>query len=166
MLSLTIERRNELLTIYRKNPDPELRFRAHIILLLGEGHPWDTIEALLFCSSRTVDRWLKRFQAEGVAGLTGKKRGRPFRLGLGWVALLVTWVTTKTPGDFGFLRSRWSCALLALLLHEREGVAASRETVRRLLRRGNLVYRRPRPVPPPNEEERRARLAGDTDSRM
>src|SRR5258708_22174892 len=152
MLSLTTAQRDELLTLYRKDPDPELRFRAHIILLLGEGHPWDTIEAMLFCSSRTVDRWLKRFRAEGVSGLTGRKRGRPFRLGLGWVALLVSWVTTKTPADFGFLRSRWSCAVLALLLRDREGVAASRETVRRLLHRGSLVYRRPRPIPPPNEE--------------
>src|SRR3954471_17006995 len=159
MLSLTTKQRDELLTIYRKDPDPELRFRSHIILLLADGHAWDTIGAMPFCSSRTVDRWLKRFESEGVEGLTGRKRGRPFRLGLGWVALLVTWVTTKTPGDFGFLRSRWSCAVLALLLREREGVAARRETVRRLLRRGNLVYRRPRPVPPPNEEERQARLA-------
>ncbi len=159
MLSLTTTQRDELLTVYRKDPDPELRFRAHIILLLGAGRPWSDIQAAPFCSSRTVDRWLKRFQAEGVEGLTGRKRARPFRLGLGWVALLVTWVTAQTPGDFGFLRSRWSCAPLALLLREREGVAASRETVRRLLRRGNLVYRRPRPIPPPNEEERQARLA-------
>ena len=157
--SLTAKQRDELLDIYRKDTDPELRFRAHIILLLGEGYAWDTIEAMLFCSSRTVDRWLKRFRAEGVAGLTGRKRGRPFRLGLGWVALLVTWVTTKTPGDFGFLRSRWSCALLALLLREREGVDASRETVRRLLHRGHLVYRRPRPVLKPDEEQRQAKLA-------
>ena len=160
MLSVTTKQRDELLTIYRKDPDPELRFRAHIILLLGAGHAWDTIEAMLFCSSRTVDRWLKRFQAEGIAGLTGRKRGRPFRLGLGWVALLVTWVTTKTPGDFGFLRTRWSCALLALLLREREGVTASRETVRRYLHRGHLVYRRPRPVLKPDAEERRVKLAG------
>jgi transposase len=159
MLSLNDKQRDELLTLYRKDPNPELRFRAHIVLLLGEGHPWDTIEAMLFCSSRTVDRWLKRFQAEGVAGLTGKKRGRPFRLGLGYVATLVSWVTTKAPSDFGFLRSRWSCALLALLLHEKEDVAASRETVRRMLHRGHLVYRRPRPIPPPNEEQRRTRLA-------
>jgi transposase len=159
MLALTAKQRDELLTIYRKAPDPELRFRAHIILLLGEGHPWDTIEAMLFCSSRTVDRWLKRLQAEGIGGLTGRKRGRPFRLGLGRVALLVTWVTTKVPGDFGFLRSRWSCAVLSLMLVEREGVQASREAVRRMLRRGDPVYRRPRPVPPPNEGQRRARLA-------
>jgi putative transposase len=157
--SLTAKQRGELLDIYRKDTDPELRFRAHILLLLGEGYAWDTIEAMLFCSSRTVDRWLKRFQAEGVAGLTGRKRGRPFRLGLGWVALLISWVTTKAPGDFGFLRSRWSCALLALVLRDREGVSASRETVRRLLHRGHLVYRRPRPVLKPDQEERQARLA-------
>ena len=159
MLSLTTEQRDELLTIYRKNPEPELRFRSHVILLLSEGYAWDTVEAILFCRSRTVDRWLKRFQAEGVAGLIGKKRGRPFRLGLGWVAVLITWVTTKTPSDFGFLRSRWSCAVLALLLREREGVPAGRETVRRMLHQGNLVYRRPRPIPPPNEEQRRVKLA-------
>jgi putative transposase len=157
--SLSATQRDELLDIYRKDTDPELRFRAHILLLLGEGYAWGTIEAVLFCSSRTVDRWLKRFRAEGVAGLTGRKRGRPFRLGLGWVALLISWVTTKTPGDFGFLRSRWSCALLALVLRDREGVDTSRETVRRLLHRGHLVYRRPRPVLKPDQEERQARLA-------
>src|SRR3954465_6600282 len=108
MLTLTTTQREELLQTYRKDSDPELRFRAHIILLLADGHPWDTIEAMLFCSSRTVDRWLKRFQAEGVAGLAGRKRGRPFRLGLGRVAVLVAWATTKATGDFGFLRSRWS----------------------------------------------------------
>src|SRR4051794_15448933 len=156
--SLTAQQRDELLNLYRKDPDPELRFRAHILLLLGEGYAWDTIEAMLFCSSRTVDRWLKRFQAEGVAGLTGRKRGRPFRFGLGWVAVLVSWVTTKTPRDFGFLRSRWSCALLARLLRDREGVSASRETVRRWLHRGHLVYRRPRPVLVPDEEQRQAKL--------
>jgi len=37
MISLTTKQRDDLLTIYRKDPDPELRFRAHIILLLGDG---------------------------------------------------------------------------------------------------------------------------------
>jgi transposase len=157
--SLTAKRHDELLHLSRKDPDPELRFRAHLLLLLGEGYAWDTIEAMLFCSSRTVDRWLKRFRAEGVEGLTGRKRGRPFRFGLGWVAVLVSWGTTTTPGDFGLLRSRWPCAILALLLRDRCGVEASRETVRRWLPRGHLVSRRPRPVLKPNEEERQTKLA-------
>jgi transposase len=159
MLSLTTEQRDELWTVYRKDPDPELRSRAHIILLPGEGYTWDAVEAMLFCSSRTVDRWLKRFRAGGVPGLTGRKRGRPFRPGSWWVAILTYWVTSMVPSDFGLLRSRWSCAVPALLLHERHGVTASREGVRRMLHRGNLVYRRPRPIPPPDEEQRRVRLA-------
>jgi putative transposase len=159
MRSLTTTQRDELLRIYRKDTDPELRFRAHIILLLDQGHTWDTIEAMLFCSSRTLDRWKKRFEDQGVEGLTGRKRGRPFRFGIAWVAVLVSWVTTKTPRDFGFLRSRWSCAVLALLLHQQHDVKLSRETVRRFLHRGHLVYRRPRPVLKPDEEERQAKLA-------
>jgi putative transposase len=43
--SLTAKQHDELLHIYRKDPDPELRFRAHILLLLGGGYAWDTIEA-------------------------------------------------------------------------------------------------------------------------
>jgi putative transposase len=159
MLSLTTAQRDELLQVYCKDPDHELRFRAHLILLLAGGYTWDIIEARLFWSSRTLDRGRKRFEAEGIEGLTGRKRGRPFRLGLGWIAVLVTWVTTKTPRDFGFLRSRWSCAVVALLLHDRHGVEVSRETVRRWLHRGHLVYRRPRPTLKPDEQERQAKLA-------
>jgi putative transposase len=160
MLTLTASQRDELLQTYRKDSDPELRFRAHIILLLADGYRWDTIEAMLFCSSRTVDRWLKRFEAGGVDGLTGRKRGRPFRFGVGWVAVAVGWVTTKTPRDFGLLRSRWACATVALLLHEKYDLTVSRETVRRWFRRGDLVYRRPRPVLGPTDPERQAKLDG------
>ena len=158
MLTLTTTQRDELLQTYRKDSDPELRFRAHIILLLADGYLWDTIEAMLFCNSRTVDRWLKRFEAEGFEGLTGRKRGRPFRFGVGWVAVVVAWVTAKAPRDFGFLRSRWACGALALLIRETHGVSVGRETVRRWLRRGGLVYRRPRPVLGPTDEQREAKL--------
>jgi putative transposase len=157
-ISLTTSQRDDLLRIYRKDPDPETRFRAHILLLLAEGRPWSDIQAALFCSSRTIDRWLKRFQAEGVDGLAGRKRGRPFRFGLGWVAVVVAWVTTQTPRDFGFLRSRWACATVVLLLHEKYDLTVSRETVRRWLRRGDLVYRRPRPVLGPTDPERQKKL--------
>ena len=158
MLTLTTPQRDALLHTYRKDPDPELRFRAHVVLLLADGHRWDAIEAVLFCSSRTVDRWLKRFQAEGVDGLTGRKRGRPFRFGPGWVAVVVAWVTAQAPRDFGFLRSRWACATVVLLLREKYRLTVSRETVRRWLRRGDMVYRRPRPVLGPKDPDRQAKL--------
>src|SRR5512135_1791953 len=114
--SLTPRQHDELLRIDRKNPDPELRSRAHLILRLAEGHPGATIEDVLFCSRRTIDRGLKRFEPQGAEGLAGRKRGCPFRFGAAWLAVVVTWVTRQTPRDFGFLRSRWACATVALLL--------------------------------------------------
>ena len=71
---------------------------------------------MLFCSSRTIDRWVKRFHREGVEAVAGHKPGRPFRFGPGWLAVVVDWVTTKVPRDFGFLRSRWCCEVVALLM--------------------------------------------------
>lgn len=156
--ALTPQQRDELLAIYRKDPDPELRFRAHILLLLDVGRPWADIQATLFCSSRTIDRWLKRFHAEGVAGLSGRKRGRPFRYGAGWMTIVATWALTRSPRDFGFLRSRWTCETLVLMLDWFHHLHVSRETVRRWLHRAGLVYRRPRPTVGPTDPEYRPKL--------
>jgi putative transposase len=158
-INLSPEQRATVLERYRRDPEPEVRFRSHILLLLDAGHSWATVASLLFCSSRTIDRWVKRFAAEGMEGLGGHKPGRPFRFAAGWVAVVVKWVTEKAPRDFGFLRSRWSCGALALLIRETQGVAVGRETVRRWLRQGGLVYRRPRPVLGPTDEQREGKLA-------
>jgi putative transposase len=157
-ISLSPEQRTALLDRYRKDPEPEVRFRCHILLLLDDGLPWATVASLLFCSSRTIDRWVKRFAAEGTEGLGGHKPGRPFRFSASWVAVVVGWVTEKAPRDFGFLRSRWCSEAVALLMLSTHDVAVSRETVRRWLRTGGLVYRRPRPVVGPKDPERQAKL--------
>jgi putative transposase len=157
-IDLSREQRTALLVRYRNDSDPEVRFRSHILLLLADGHTWATVATLLFCSSRAIDRWVKRFHAEGVQGVAGHKPGRPFRLAADWVAVVVGWVTTKVPRDFGFLRSRWCCEAVAVLMLELHQVEVRRETVRRWLHRGHLVYRRPRPVVGPKDPERQAKL--------
>ena len=157
-ISLSPVQRTTLLDRYRRDPDPEVRFRSHILLLLDDGHTWVTVAAMLFCSSRTIDRWVKRYHAEGVDAVAGHVPGRPARLADGWAGLAVEWVTTKVPRDFGFLRSRWCCEAVAILMRQVHRVAVGRETVRRWLRRGDLVYRRPRPVVGPKDPDRRAKL--------
>jgi transposase len=157
-VTLDAAQRRALIERYRKDPDPEVRSRAHILLLLDDGHSWATVATLLFCSSRTIDRWVKRFHREGVEGLAGHKPGRPFRLAARWIAVVVEWVTTQAPRDFGFLRSRWCCEAVAILMLELHQVEVSRETVRRWLHRGNLVYRRPRPTLKPKDPGRQAKL--------
>jgi putative transposase len=144
-ISLKPDERKTLLDHLRRHPDPQLRLRAHIILLLAEGHTWALICAVLFCSSSTVDRWKARFEQGGVEALLGKPRGVPF-FGARWPALVAGWVTSCAPRAFGFLRSRWNCALLALLLEREHHISVSRETVRRWLHQEGVAWRRPRPV--------------------
>ena len=141
---LDSRQRQALLDRYRKDPDPEVRFRAHVLLLLADGHTWATVATFLFCSSRTIDRWVKRFHREGVEAVAGHKPGRRFRFGAGWLAVVVDLVSTKVPRDFGFLRSRWCCEVVALLMLRLYHLDVSRETIRRWLHRGEMVYRRPR----------------------
>jgi putative transposase len=145
-ITLTADERAALLDYLRRSPDPALRSRAHIILLLADGLSWSVITAVLFCSSRTVARWQERFRQGRVPALLGHTRGAPVRLGQRWTDLVVEWVERHRPRDFGFIRSRWCCALLALLLQRDYALDVGRETIRRWLHREGLVWRRPRPV--------------------
>jgi transposase len=145
-ITLTAGERATLLDYLRRSPDPALRSRAHIILLLADGLSWSVITAVLFCSSRTVARWQDRFRHGRVPALLGQTRGAPVRLGQRWTDLVVEWVQRHRPRDFGFIRSRWCCALLALLLQRDYALDVGRETIRRWLHREGLVWRRPRPV--------------------
>jgi transposase len=148
--------RKTLLQDYRRATDPALRLRAHIILLLGEGHSWAFIASVLFCSTRTIARWKKRFDQGRGPALLGKHRGARSPWGTRWLPVLVRWVTKKLPTDFGFLRSRWCCETLVLLLVQLYAVVVSRATVRRWLHRGQLVWRRPRPVVGPKDPQQAA----------
>ena len=143
--------RKTLLEYYRKSADPALRLRAHILLLLDDARAWSQIEAMLYTSSSTIRRWKNRFQREGLQGVLESRRGRPAVFLYWWAALVVRWVTEKTPRDFGFLRSRWSCATVGLLLWEERRLSISAETIRRWLHREQLVWRRPRPVLGPRD---------------
>ena len=154
--------RKRLLEVYRGKEDhpADVRLRAHVILLLSERRPWSLIAAVLFCSTATIARWKGRFESGGVEALLEENRGRRGAAAVlaGWALLIVSWVRTLTPRDFGYCRSRWCCATLALVLFDTHAVRVSAETVRRCLLRQNLVWRRPRPVLGPKDPRRGQRL--------
>lgn len=158
-IRLTGDQRNTLLDYYRSDPDPQVRLRAHILLLLAEGYAWAVIAAVLFTSPATITRWKRRFEAGGVDEVLGRARGRRRSAAWAWAAAVVAWVLTWRPADFGFARSRWSCEAVAVVLREDHRTPVSRETVRRWLRGAGLVWRRPRPVLRPQDPDRAAKLA-------
>ena len=49
--------------------------RARIVLWFGENRPKKEIAAMAGVSRPTVNLWLSRYEAEGVAGLLERKRG-------------------------------------------------------------------------------------------
>jgi transposase len=155
---LSLQDRKALLDHYRRSAEPEVRLRAHILLLLDAGHPWATISAVLFCSFSTISRWKRRFDAEGVEAVLGRPRGRHRSGTHVWATLVVRWVLALSPAEFRFTRSRWSCEAAAVVLREDFGVPVGRETVCLWLRAAGLVWRRPRPVIRPKDPEREAKL--------
>jgi transposase len=157
-ITLRPEQRNALLDLYRRSTDPEVSRRAHVLLLLAEGYAWATVVAVLFTSSSTMARWRQRFDEGGVEAVLGQPSGRRPVFSWRWVVAVVGWVTACSPRAFGLVRSRWTCAVVAILLWELHRVAVSRETVRRGLHEADLVWRRPRPVLRPKDPDRQAKL--------
>jgi transposase len=159
VIHLTPVEHRDLLDSYRRSADPDVRLRAHILLLLNDGYAWATIGAVLFCSPSTIGRWKRRFERAGVGAIHGHPRGRRRSRVHIWASLVVRWVLTYSPAEFRFARSRWSCEAVAVVLREDFRVTVGRETVRLWLRSAGLVWRRPRPVIRPKDPGRERKLA-------
>jgi putative transposase len=157
-LRITARERQALLEQYRKGANARVRLRAHILLLLAQGYSWATIAGVLFCSTRTIARWKTRVETEGVRAVLASSPQAASWLDMGWSELVAYWVTKWSPRDFGFLRSRWCCGGVVLLLVETYELHVSAETVRRWLHREQIVWRRPRPVVGPTDPQREAKL--------
>src|SRR3954451_5501725 len=103
--------RKRLLRLYRTDPDPHVRLRAHLVLLLSDGYAWALIAAVPFCSTATIARWKRRFEEGGTDALRDDRRGRPETAGgpAGgvWAGAVIRWATRLTPSFFGLARSRW-----------------------------------------------------------
>jgi len=79
-LELTPEQRAELEQLRDRHPKPYLRERAAALLKIADGHTAGQVARqglLKERYKRTVKKWLKRYQSDGLAGLMIKAgRGR------------------------------------------------------------------------------------------
>lgn len=152
-LRLSAKERKRCLRIYRQARSVR---RALILVLLAEGRSYRQISAATLAGPTLIAAVRRDFTAGGVARVLGEE---PAAVAVAhWLVVVTRWLLSNTPRDFGFFRSRWSCALLALLLWEQERIRLSPETVRRGLHRMEFVWRRPRPVVGPRDPEHEAKL--------
>jgi transposase len=155
-LSATVRKR--LLEAYRGSGVASIARRAHVVLLVADGWSYRDIMACLFCSAGLIRDAVRDYRSGGVAAVLREAGDRPATVPH-WCLRLVEWVVHRTPQDFGYFRSRWSCALLAEVLAWETGVRISGETVRRVLKELGFVWRRPRPVVGPEDPDYTEKLA-------
>jgi transposase len=131
------------LRYYRRHPDPAVRLRAHVLLLLADGRTWSDIAAVLYTSSTTINRWRHRFEAGGVDALLGRPRdSTPHRSDE--VEAALRRALEFSPDEWGYRAVNWTVPLLREHLGEHCGQKPSDALVRLLLRKLDYVWKRPR----------------------
>jgi transposase len=117
----------------------------HVLLLLHHGYSPTQIAACLFCSRSSVYRSLAAWRSGTVRWTVPAPLPRSW-----WGRVLaddlrrkLTFLLRCVPRAFGWMRTRWSCACLALTLSRQLGYEISAETVRRWLHQAGYVWKRP-----------------------
>jgi transposase len=135
----------------------------HIVLLCAAGRTPTEIAAGLCCSRSSVYHTVRAYRA-GTLGLEPDAEGRlspPLR-----TTVLVSMVRRSllallkaSPRTYGWCRTRWSCATLALTLPATRGLTVSAETMRRWLHEVGWVWKRAKLVAKDDDPQRVTRLA-------
>ena len=135
----------------------------HILLLCADGRNPTEIAMVLFCSRSSVYRAVWAYRT-GTLALEPDDHGR-LTLPVRTTVLVPTRrrsllaLLKATPHAYGWCRTRWSCATLALTLPARRGVTVSAETMRRWLHESGWVWKRAKLVATDDDPQRVNRLA-------
>jgi len=115
--------------------------RAQMIWRARQGENVPTIARALGVDDKTVRRWLKRFNTDGVAGLKDAARsGRPPVYTADEVGEVIAASLTK-PDALGLPFGSWTLDRLAVYLQEQKQVAIGRTRVGEILRAEGLRWR-------------------------
>src|SRR3712207_6080490 len=127
-ITLASEERKNLIQKMKRERRPSRRLRMHIVLLCAEGRSPTEIAQILFCSRTTVYAVVDRFIREEQAAFNDRKRRGPKPLlerpANEYIERLVE---EESPTSHGWLRSRWSCKLLAVELFKEQAALVGRE---------------------------------------
>ena len=125
--------RRTLLGYYRRHSNPEIRLRAHIILMLADGYPWSLIGSVLYCSPGTINHWRHRLESGGVEALVGQPRGAPAHWSDEADALL-RHAMERSPDAWGYRAVNRTAALLRDHVEKQWGQKPSDNRLRQRLR--------------------------------
>jgi transposase len=157
------EELEELRALYDKTKEARIRTRAQMILLAVEHNMTaPQIEQIVRKNEQTVRVWIKRFNAEGINGLYDVPRpGKPRVVNEEYCERLQE-IVRQRPRSLGQPYSMWTLIRLADFMAEETGIRVSDETVRRVLKAGDIVLSRPQHTissPDPEYKVKKRRLS-------
>jgi transposase len=129
----------------------------HIVLLLAQHRSPVEIAAVLLCARSTVYAVARNWQP-GQGWSEPIRAGGPPSLAPSLQRSMLA-LLRKMPTAYGWCRTRWSCATLALQLEMQRGIRMSAETVRRGLHALGWVWKRAKLVAKDSDLERVSKLA-------
>ncbi len=140
----TAEELEALENLYRTTKEVRLRTRAQIIFLAGEQRmSAPAIAEIVRENDQTVRNWLKRWMAAGLEGLKDRPMpGAPSKVTKAYEEQLL-FVVRRRPRSLEQPYSMWTLQRLADDMAEQTGIRASSETVRQVLKAGEIVLSRP-----------------------
>ena len=121
--------------------EARLRERARICWRAHEGQRVREIRAALHLDERTVRRWIRRFNAQGLPGLTDAPRqGRPTTYTTQEVGTVIA--TSLTPPDhLGLPFGSWTLDRLVVYLMETHGIRMKRSRIGEILQAEGVRWR-------------------------
>lgn len=151
----TNEERQELKRMTRQEIG-RVSQRAQMVLLDEQGRIPTEIARIFDTCVPTVRFWLRRFSAEGTAGLYDEPRsGRPPKVTRG-VIESVGGMIRQDPAQQGYLATFWTVAMLILAVFKKLGLTLSPYTMRLMLRKMGLRWGRPRLAMPDKVDPQKA----------
>jgi transposase len=120
--------------------------RLHGVLLVAHGMTCPEVARLLGDAPRSVEYWVRRYQLQGLAGLTeGERSGRPPRLSEKQMEE-VNRVLRNKPSDAGMRVNLWDGKTLSAWIQKTYGIELRVRQCQRLFRQLEFRLRKPRPL--------------------
>jgi transposase len=130
----------------RRSQESRYDHRLHGILLVAKGMSYREVAGLLGVAHSTVANWVRRYDAEGLAGLVeGDRPGRPKRLTEEHLIHIAA-ALRKSPEDFGLSSNLWDGRTLAAFIGRQCQIGLGVRQCQRLFRQFGYRLRQPRPL--------------------
>jgi transposase len=130
----------------RRSNEARYDHRLHAVLLVAQGLSCRKVAQLLGDSPRAVAYWARRFEDEGLAGLTEAERpGRPRRLQPDQINQIDA-ALRNPPSDYGLSVNLWDGKTLSAFIQKQFGINLGVRQCQRLFRQFGFRLRKPRPM--------------------